>query len=74
MAAIMLLAIILWFMDVPAAHVLTGLGILLAMVIPFVAIATAMVFLFRRHETNYALCATILLVIIFVTVVWRMMQ
>ena len=72
MAAVLLGAILLWVTGAPAALLLTKLGILLAITIPFVAVGVSMIVLFRRHETKYAACATILLVVILVTVIWRM--
>lgn len=72
MAAVLSGAIFFWATGAPAALWLTKLGILLAITIPFVAVGVSMIVLFRHHETKYAACATILLVIILVTVVWRM--
>jgi hypothetical protein len=72
MAAVLLAAIILWIAGAPSALPLTRLGILLAIAIPFIAVGTSMIILLKHHETNYAVCATILLVVILVTVVWRM--
>ena len=72
MAAVFLVAIIFGVIGHDGAVLLAQIGIIAAIVIPVVGLIMMMIMLFRKNETNYSICAIILLVFLIVTVVWRL--
>ncbi len=48
-------------------------GICLAIAVPIAGVIVIMVFLFKKGETKYGICAIILLILLVFTVIWRLM-
>jgi hypothetical protein len=72
MAAVFLAAIIFGVIGHGSAVLLAQIGIIAAIVIPVIGLIVMMILLFRKNETNYGICAIILLVFLIVTVIWRL--
>jgi len=51
----------------------TQIGICLVIAIPVLGVVVIMVLLFKKGETKYGIRAIILLILLFLTVVWRLM-
>jgi Na+/proline symporter len=72
MAAVFLIAIVFGVIGHDGAVLLAQIGILAAVVIPIVGLIVMMIMLFKKGETNYGVCAIILLVFLIVMVIWRL--
>ena len=73
MAAVFTFAIILGVLELDLAMPITQIGILCAIGVRVIGLFGVMVLLIKNHETNYGLCAIILLILLAVTVIWRML-
>ncbi|MCP4580327.1 MAG: hypothetical protein GY839_01820 [candidate division Zixibacteria bacterium] len=72
MAAVFAIAIVSGIMGLNSARLMTQIGIICAIAIPAVGVAAAMILLLKNTETKYGICAIILLILLIVTVAWRM--
>jgi hypothetical protein len=72
MAIVFLAAIIFGIIGHDGAVLLAQIGIIAAIIIPVIGLMVMMILLFRKNETNYGICAIILLVFLLITVIWRL--
>ena len=73
MAAVFAAAIILGVLGLDSVVTITQIGILCAIGVPVIGLIWVMILLLKNHETNYGFCAIILLILLAVTVAWRML-
>jgi len=72
MAAVFAIAIVSGVLGLNAAVLMTQIGIICAIAIPVIGVGAAMILLLKKAETKYGVCAIILLILLIVTVAWRM--
>lgn len=71
MAVVFIAAIILGIIGIHSSALIARMGICCAIAIPVIGVAYVMLALFKIGETKYAVCAIILLILLALTVVWR---